>query len=146
MPKFRCKVVIPTRELFNGVASYVEVPGEIGNFGVLAGHEKIVAKNRPGIVTVTTDESPSGEKRRFAVYEGVTQMMDDQLIVMGRMGCELEKIDVEDVRRKAEEMREVIADLEQRADDESVAAKLDVQRDRLGWYETQLEIAGRQHA
>lgn len=140
MPKFRCTVVIPTRELFNGVVTHVEVPGELGNFGVLAGHENIVAKNRPGVVTVTPDDSSSGEKRRFAIYSGVTQMADDQLIVMGRMGCEVDKIDVEDVRAKIERMKETIAELQQSSDEASVS-KLEVQRERLAWYETQLSIA-----
>ena len=141
MPKFRCTVVIPTRELFNGVVTHVEVPGELGNFGVLAGHEKIVAKNRPGVVTVTPGDSSEG-KRRFAIYGGVTQMADDQLIVMGRMGCEVDKIDVEAVRTKIANTKETITELQQRSDEPS-SSKLAVQRERLAWYETQLSIATR---
>lgn len=145
MPKFLCRVVIPTRELFYGTATHVEVPGEIGNFGILAGHEKIVSKNRPGVVTITTEES--GEKRRFAIYDGVTQMVDDQLIVMGRMGVDVDKINVEEVRSKAEAMKATIAELEQAPADDGVAqSKLEVQRERLAWYETQLSIAAPQGA
>ena len=140
MPRFLCTVVIPTRELYSGVVTHVEVPGEAGNFGVLAGHEKLVAMNRPGVVTVTPEDSSEG-KRRFAIYSGLTQMDNDHLIVMGRMGCEVDKIDVEEVRQKAEDMRATIAELEQQPDDEIAASKLAVQRERLAWYETQISIA-----
>ncbi len=141
MPNFHCQVVIPTRLLFEGEVAYAEVPGEMGNFGVMSGHEKIVATNRPGVATLSLD--PDGkEKISFALYDGITQMVDDRLIVMGRMGCEVDSIDAEEVRRKAEDLRGVIAELEQKKDDEAVAAKLELQNDRLAWYETQLKIVG----
>ena len=137
MPNFRCQVVTPTRELFNGEVSYAEIPGEIGNFGILAGHEKIVATNRPGVAILTMPDGK--EKISFVIYEGVTQMVDDRLILMGRMGTKLDEIDAEDVKAKADEMRANIAELEGKAaDDEAADAKLEVSRDRLAWYETQL--------
>ena len=140
MPNFRCQVVIPTRELFNGEVSYAEIPGEVGNYGVLAGHENIVATNRPGICTVTLPDGK--EKISFALYGGLAQMADNSLIVLGRMGCRLDAIDVEEVTAKAEAKRADIAELEKQAEggDEAAEAKLEVQRDRLAWYETQLRL------
>lgn len=140
MPNFRCQVVIPTRELFNGEVAYAEIPGEIGNFGILAGHESIVATNRPGVATLTLPDG--NEKISFALYEGVTQMINDRLIVLGRMGCRLDAIDAEAVKAKAEAKRADIAELEQKAaaGDEVAEAQLEVQRERLSWYETQLRL------
>lgn len=141
MPNFWCQVVIPTRELFNGEVSYAQIPGEIGDFGILAGHEKIVATNRPGVATLTLADGK--EKVSFALYQGVTQMVDDRLIIMGRMGCRLDEIDAQDVKAKEDDMRAAIAELEKKAEagDEAAEAKLAVSRDRLAWYETQLKIA-----
>ena len=139
MPNFRCQVVTPTRELFNGEVSYAEIPGEIGNFGILAGHEKIVATNRPGVAILTMPDGK--EKISFVLYEGVTQMVDDRLIIMGRMGAKLDEIDVQEVQAKADEMRATIAELEpQAANDEAAEAKLEIAQTRLGWYETQLSV------
>lgn len=139
MPNFRCQVVIPTRELFNGEVSYAEIPGEVGSFGILAGHEKIVAKCRPGVATLTLPDGK--DKVKFALFEGVAQMVDDKLIIMARMGCKFDEIDVQEVSAKADAMRATIAELEQKAaNDEAADAKLEVQRDRLAWYETQLKL------
>ena len=139
---FRCEVVIPTRQLYKGMVSHVEIPGEMGNFGVLAGHEKIVAKIRPGVATLSVDEDGK-DKVRFALYEGVAEMMDDRLIIMGRMGCDIDQIDVADVEAKAEALRVEVRELEElaKAEDEAAAAKLDIAQDRLAWYETQLMVA-----
>lgn len=141
MPNFRCQVVIPTRELFNGEVSYAQIPGDLGDYGVLAGHEKIVATNRPGIATVTLPDGK--EKISFALYSGVTQMADDMLIVMGRMGCRLDDIDAEEVAEKAEAMRGTIEELQKQVDadaSDTVIAKLETSQERLAWYETQLRL------
>ncbi len=141
MPKFLCTIVIPTRELFNGVVTHVSVPGELGSFGVLARHEKIVAKTTPGVVTVTLgDDTTSGEKRSFAIFSGVAQMSDDRLIVMGRMGCAVDEIDIADVQSHIESTKAHILEL-QASTDEVAASQLEVQKDNLIWYETQLAAA-----
>ena len=51
MPKFRCTVAIPTRELFHGEIEYAQIPGSEGDLGVMAGHEMFVCTNRPGVLT-----------------------------------------------------------------------------------------------
>ena len=45
---FRCVVATPTRELFSGTVYYADVPGRDGRFGVLRGHQSIVALNHEG--------------------------------------------------------------------------------------------------
>ena len=46
MPKFRCTVAIPTRELFSGEIDYAEIPGSEGSYGVLAGHQMMVTTTK----------------------------------------------------------------------------------------------------
>ena len=43
MPNLLCMVATPTRELFSGEIAYADVPGSEGNYGVLSGHEMLVA-------------------------------------------------------------------------------------------------------
>ena len=54
MPNLLCMVATPTRELFSGEIAYADVPGSEGNYGVLSGHEMLVAKNSPGVLTPCT--------------------------------------------------------------------------------------------
>lgn len=138
MPKIRCTVAIPTRELFSGEIDYADVPGGEGNFGVMSGHEMLVCTNRPGILTLWLD--PDGkERRRFATFDGYAQVHEDRLTILARMGHELETIDFDDVRAKADEMREHIAELEKDPQGPNAAA-LESQRARLEWYEFQLTL------
>ena len=72
MPKFRCTVAIPTRELFHGEIEYAQIPGSEGDLGVMAGHEMFVCTNRPGVLTLTHDEAGK-DKRYFVTYGGFAQ-------------------------------------------------------------------------
>ena len=61
MPKYRCVVAIPTRELFSGDIDYANIPGSIGYMGVLSNHENYVGLNRTGQLTLWLD--PEGKER-----------------------------------------------------------------------------------
>ncbi len=143
MPNLLCLVATPTRELFSGEIAYADVPGSEGNYGVLSGHEMLVAKNSPGVLTLWMD-ADGKEKRRFALYEGATQVYADRLTVLARFGVEVDNIDAEAVRKKVVAIKERIAELEAKhADDpevETYGAILETSRARLVWYETQLRV------
>ena len=120
--QLHCSVCIPTRELFSGLVHYASVPGADGSYGVLPGHEMLVATNRNGgVLTLNLDEA-GNDQRQFLLYEGAAQMFNDVLTV----------------RSKAEAMREHIAELE-KAEGDQHRAELETSKVRLDWYETQLD-------
>ena len=65
-------------------------------------------------------------------------MFNDVLTVLGRFGVDVNDIDIESVRSKAEAMREHIAELE-KAEGDQHRAELETSKVRLDWYETQLD-------
>ncbi len=137
MAALRCVVCIPTRELFAGEIAYASVPSAEGSYGVLPGHEMIVATNKNGgVLTLNLDEAGK-EQRKFLLYEGASQVFNNILTVLGRFGCDVDTINIEEVREKAEAMRGHIADLEQE-EGEQTSVELRVSRKRLEWYETQI--------
>lgn len=140
MEGLRCVVCIPTRELFAGEISYASIPSADGYYGVLPGHEMIVAANKSGgVLTLNLDEAGK-EKRQFLLYEGASQVYNNILTVLGRFGVDVENIDVDEVRKKAERMAERIAKLEEEeADNEQASVTLRVSRKRLEWYEMQIK-------
>lgn len=136
--QLHCSVCIPTRELFSGLVHYASVPGADGSYGVLPGHEMLVATNRNGgVLTLNLDEA-GNDQRQFLLYEGAAQMFNDVLTVLGRFGVDVNDIDVESVRSKAEAMREHIAELE-KAEGDQHRAELETSKVRLDWYEIQLD-------
>ena len=132
MPKFRCTVAIPTRELFHGEIEYAQIPGSEGDLGVMAG--------RPGVLTLTLDEAGK-DKRYFVTYGGFAQVLDNNLSVLARMGKDVDSIDVEELTAKAAKLREAIAQLEGKGDDQSTAL-LETHRTKLEWYNLQLKAVG----
>lgn len=142
MADFMCTVAIPTRALFQGRVYYADVPSVEGNYGVLPGHEMIVATNKNGgVLTLHLDEA-GNEKKRFLLYEGASQVYNNVLSVLGRFGHDVDDIDVEDVRAKAERMRKHIEELES-SNSEQDQAELETSKERLAWYEVQIDYVER---
>ncbi|NPD30787.1 F0F1 ATP synthase subunit epsilon [Eggerthellaceae bacterium zg-1084] len=137
MPKYRCVVAVPDRELYAGEVDYASIPGASGDYGVMSGHAGFVSMNRTGILSLWLD--PQGaEKRQFLISGGVAQVIDDCLSVLPRFGIALDAIDAKAVETEAGKLREKI---EQHAEAGSEAdeAALQLDRDALAWCEEQLK-------
>ena len=145
---FRCAVLTPTRELFADDIYYADIPGYIGHYGVIKGHESLVATNHQGGKLTLWLDPEGKEKKVFFIHRGCTQMLHDHLAVLARFGCPVEEIDVEKVRVKAEHLTEVLDEREKELamiddEDKLAAAKawIATERIHLSWYEAQIHYA-----
>jgi F0F1-type ATP synthase epsilon subunit len=145
---FRCAVLTPTRELYADDIYYADVPGYLGHYGVIKGHESLVATNHQGgLLTLWLD--PEGkEKKVFFIHRGCSQMLHDHLAILCRFGCPVDEIDVEKVRVKAEKLsatleksKEELSSIED--EDKLAAAKVWISTEEihLSWYEAQIHYA-----
>ena len=141
MAVMRCSVAIPDRSLFEGEATYVGVPGADGAFGVMPGHELMLALNKQGGL-LTIDQGENGQDRKqFLIMGGATQVFDDRVTVLARYGRSVDEIDESWVRNEVEETKKVIADLEAKHDPQDQAT-LDTAEMKLKWLELQLDYVG----
>lgn len=145
---FRCAVLTPTRQLFAGDIYYADVPGFAGHYGVIKGHESLVATNHQGGKLTLWLDPEGKEKKVFLIHRGCSQMLHDHLAILGRFGCPADDIDVESVREKAEALRVVIDEKTQELDgitdeDKLAAAKawIATEEIHLSWYEAQIDFA-----
>ena len=145
---YRCAVLTPTKELFADDIYYADIPGYVGHYGVIKGHESLVATNHQGgRLTLWLD--PEGkEKKEFLIHRGCTQMLHDHLAILGRFGCAIDDIDVEKVRAKAEKLQAKIdgfkEELESITDEDKRAAAeawIITEEIHLSWYEAQINFA-----
>lgn len=84
-----CRIITPDGELFSGQVAYARVPGARGSFGILAGHQATVSLFSGGIAELWLD--PAGEARcLFSLEDGLVKIADDQIVVLGHAGRELE--------------------------------------------------------
>ncbi|MBS5451585.1 MAG: ATP synthase F1 subunit epsilon [Coriobacteriia bacterium] len=94
----KCKIVTPVKAVFSEEASYVGLPGELGGFGVMRGHEPFVSSLTAGVVRVTTQAGGRGHETKFVVSGGYTEVKDNEVIVLADNAQALEDLDVTAVR------------------------------------------------
>ncbi|MEQ1789004.1 MAG: ATP synthase F1 subunit epsilon [Rickettsiales bacterium] len=73
------QLITPEKILFEGVASYVQVCGSQGEFGVLPNHSPLVSTLREGSIIVTL---ANGEKEEFHVVSGVAEVLPESVTLL----------------------------------------------------------------
>ena len=107
MATFHFDLVSPTKLVFSGDVTQVDVSGVEGDFGVLAGHAPAVATLKPGILTVFGDGAP----QRFVVLGGFAEVSPTELTVLADAASTLDEADriliaarIEELARLSEKM------------------------------------------
>lgn len=124
-----CKIVTPVKAVFSEGASYVGLPGEIGGFGVMRGHEPLVSGLIPGVVRVTTQGGSKEREERFVISGGYAEIKDNEVIVLADNATSLADVDVAAARG---ELADVEAHLAGVADDDPDKAYY---QDQKAWLE-----------
>lgn len=131
-----CTVVTPAQTIFSDKAKYIGLPGEIGSFGVLKGHEPLVSNLKPGTVRITPVDG--GAKQVFVVSGGYAQISDDDVIVLADDAVNVRDVDVAGVRSDLAQVEQTLSSIEK--DDASRAYYVD-RRDWLTLQLTSVEAA-----
>ena len=76
---FRCDIVTPDREVFNGTVSGVVLPAHDGQIGILTNRAPLLVRLGTGSLTATV---ANGGDQVFNVSGGVAQMKDNKLTVL----------------------------------------------------------------
>jgi F-type H+-transporting ATPase subunit epsilon len=129
MATFRFELVSPERLLFAGDVTQVDVPGEEGDFGVLAGHAPYIATLKPGVLTIYGDGAP----RRIVVRGGFAEAGPEGLTVLAEQATPVDELDAATIAQAIKDAEEDVADAE-------TDAARDKARERLEQFNT-LKIA-----
>src|SRR5579872_6351776 len=108
MATFPFELVSPERLLFVGEVTQVDVPGEEGDFGVLAGHAPYVATLKPGVLTVYKDNGPL----RIVVGGGFAEAGPSGLTVLAEQAIPVDQIDPAAIVQAIKVTEEDLADTE----------------------------------
>jgi len=120
MATFHFELVSPERLVFAGEVSQVDVPGEEGEFGVLAGHAPYIATLKPGVLTIYGGDGP----QQLVVRGGLAEVGPTGLTVLAEQAMPVAEIDAAMIAQAIKDTEEDLAD----ADDD---AKRDKARERL---------------
>ncbi|MGO3740692.1 F0F1 ATP synthase subunit epsilon [Kerstersia sp.] len=104
MATIRVDVVSAEASIFSGEASFVAVPGEAGELGILPGHTPLISRIRPGTVKIVHVDG-KGEDYIF-VAGGILEVQPGAVTVLSDTairGSELDEAKALAARKKAEE-------------------------------------------
>ena len=106
MATFHFELASPERLVFAGEVSQVDVPGEEGDFGVLAGHAPYIATLKPGVLTIYGDGGP----QRIVVQGGFAEVGPTGLTVLAEQAVPAAEIDAAMITQAIKDAEEDVAD------------------------------------
>jgi len=91
--KILVRIILPSKVILETEANLVNIPGTNGEFGVLAGHVKLVSNIDIGVVTLFSSE----KEIRYFVHGGVAQVTGQELNIVSEFAVDLNKSSKADI-------------------------------------------------
>ena len=121
MATFHFELVSPAKLVFSGEVTQVDVPGEEGEFGVLADHAPYVATLKPGVLTIYGDGPP----KRLVVGGGFAEVGNSGLTVLAERAVSVDELDAAMVAQALQNAEEDVADAKDDAARDKARMRLD---------------------
>jgi F-type H+-transporting ATPase subunit epsilon len=121
MATFHFELVSPEQLVFAGEVTQVDVPGEEGEFGVLAGHAPYIATLKPGVLTIYQDGGP----QRIVVRGGFAEVSPTGLTVLAEQAVPASEIDAATIAQAIKDAEEDIADADNDAARDKARTRLE---------------------
>lgn len=103
--EFHLSVVAPDRSVAEENVVSVIAPGQLGYFGVLAGHEAMVIALRPGLMEYT---DPTNRHHYVALGGGFAEVSAGRVTILADSAARAEEIDIQREEAALEEARKAI--------------------------------------
>lgn len=126
MKTFKLQVVAPDCPAVSEDATSVVLPGEMGEFGVMAGHVPFLSTLKPGVMRVVKD----GRRSVYFLAEGFVEVNGNSVIVLAEAYEKAEDIDVEAAQKAIQKAGEKLSNQET-IDDEAARRMLARAKARL---------------
>ena len=117
------ELVAPERMILSEPVEMVVVPGEEGDFGVLAGHSHLISNIRPGVIHVFADAEVQS---RIFVAGGFAEVTPERCVVLAEEALPVEEIDRAALDREIEDLNEDLRDAGDAATRSGVEEKLKI--------------------
>lgn len=124
---FRCRVVTPTRALFDETVKYATVPAWDGLFGVMHGTAPLVTRLGLGELRLEFEGVTAGGERSFYIDGGFAKMSDDGLTLLAQSAVPVESLSQSEARAELAEAEARTVDLSSR---DAAAQSASIAQDR----------------
>ena len=118
METFRLEMLTPNGEIYNGSALSVVLPGEEGEFGVLARHASLTTLLTSGVVDVEKEDK---SVESIVINWGVVQVDEEKVIILVEGAAPIRGANESEIAKALEEAKKLIKDV---ADSSSAIASV----------------------
>ncbi len=129
METFTLEILTPNGEIYNGPAVSVVLPGEEGEFGVLAKHASLTTLLTTGVVDVEKEDKTV---ESIVINWGVVQVDEEKVIILVEGAAAIRGSNESEIADALDEAKKLISDI---ADSSSaiasVSAKIESAAQRL---------------
>jgi F-type H+-transporting ATPase subunit epsilon len=104
MSSMHVDVVSAESSIFSGEASFVVLPGEIGELGIFPKHTPLISRIKPGVVEITPADG--SKKQQVFVAGGILEVQPNVVTVLADTairGDDLDEARAMEAKRQAEE-------------------------------------------
>jgi F-type H+-transporting ATPase subunit epsilon len=108
MDKLKLEILTPNGEIFNGEAISVVLPGEEGEFGVLAHHASLTTLLEAGIIDIEKEDK---SVESILINWGVVHVDEEKVIVLVEGAVAIRGDSESSVANALEEARQLISDI-----------------------------------
>jgi len=108
MDTFKLEILTPNGEIFNGEAVSIVLPGEEGEFGVLAGHSSVTTLLEAGVVDVELDDN---SVESILINWGVVQVDEQKVIILVEGAVAIRGENESDIAKSLEDAKELINEI-----------------------------------
>ena len=122
MTTFHFELVSPEKLMFSGDVTQVDVPGEEGDFGVLAGHSPFIATIRPGVLTIHPDQAAPVA---IVVRDGFAEVSVNGLTVLAQEVTPVDELDPATIYQAIQDAEEDVADAKDEPTRDKAMTRLD---------------------
>ena len=122
------ELVSPERRLVSEPVKMAVIPGEEGEFGVLAGHSALVASLKPGVVELQT---PDQDNRRIFIAGGFADVTPDQCTILAEEAINVSDLDKAELEQQISNLEEDLGMAKEDADVRRVERRLGIAKAKL---------------
>jgi F-type H+-transporting ATPase subunit epsilon len=108
MDKFKLEILTPNGEIFNGDVVSVILPGEEGEFGVLAKHASLTTLLEAGVVDVEKEDK---SVESILINWGVVQVDEEKVIVLVEGAVAIRGESESEIANALDEAKKLISDI-----------------------------------
>jgi len=108
MDKFKLEILTPNGEIFNDEVVSVVLPGEEGEFGVLAGHASLTTLLEAGVIDVEKEDK---SVESIVINWGVAQVDEGKVIILVEGAAPIRGENESEIAQALEEAKKLINDI-----------------------------------